>query len=252
MGIPTAVLQQNATVGLTNKLLAHFVARAFVTYESTIADFPRGVALLTGNPVGQKILAAAKSKEGSAEPRKRSRFNLLVMGGSQGARAIDDWAPRAIASVSERLKLEVLHQCGSSNRSAVKELYRKAGITARVVSFIDDMASAYTWTDLVISRSGATTVSELTVMGLPAVLLPYPHHKDLQQAKNAEPMKRAGAAIVLDERSDSWKDMSAAVISFLENDADLLAARHAAANLGRPAAAQIIVDELVALSRGRK
>ncbi|MBW2276783.1 MAG: undecaprenyldiphospho-muramoylpentapeptide beta-N-acetylglucosaminyltransferase, partial [Deltaproteobacteria bacterium] len=183
--LPTAVLEQNATVGLANKILARVVTRAFVTYEETVAAFPGGRAEITGNPIKSSILEAAKKKpkEGGG-----GKVRVLVMGGSQGALAIDTRVPRAMARADLAGRVKVLHQCGADREQEVAASYREAGIEARVVDFIDDTASAYLETDLVVARAGATTISELTVIGLPAVFLPYPHHKDRQQFKNAAPM----------------------------------------------------------------
>ncbi len=246
-GLPIAVLEQNATVGLANRLLARFVDRAFVTYESTAGEFPTGKAQLTGNPVRSSIVAL------SERPRRQGdagRFELLVMGGSQGARTIDQRVPPALALTGLQRRLRVLHQCGGDRREEVERAYAAQGIEARVVPFIDDTASALAAADLVIARAGATTVAELTVMGLPAVLLPYPHHSDRQQEKNAAPMREAGAAVVLDERASGIPELAEAVGGLLADPERLARAAKAARDLGRPDAAQRIVEGLTAVAWG--
>ncbi len=241
IGVPTALLEQNATVGLTNKLLARVVHRAFVSYEETLDAFPSGKAELAGNPVKQSILDAASSptERPSGEP-----VRIVVMGGSQGATAIDERVPKALALLDMSAAIVVTHQCAAGHEPTVEAAYREGGIHAEVVPFIDDMAAAYSGADLVIARSGATTVSELTVMGLPAVLLPYPHHRDRQQHRNAEPMRQRGAAQVLDETLTGVSEMTEAIKRFVCDPSQRKKAAAASAALGRPDAAKTIVDHL--------
>ena len=245
LGIQTALLEQNATVGLTNRLLARFVRRACVSYEETLSCFPKGRAVWTGNPVKASILeAAALSKDASDSVR------LLVMGGSQGASAVDERVPAAVVASGVGGKISVLHQCGKGNEETVRSVYENAGIRAEVVPFIFDTAKAFHEADFVAARSGATTVAELTAMGLPAIFLPYPHHKDRQQERNAAAMKATGAAVVLDEKTDTSAEMADAVRRFVEDDLFRERAAKASAVLGRKDAAVRIVDELFALAGG--
>jgi UDP-N-acetylglucosamine--N-acetylmuramyl-(pentapeptide) pyrophosphoryl-undecaprenol N-acetylglucosamine transferase len=246
--LATAILEQNATVGFSNRAVARLVDRAFVTYEATLAAFPRGRAELTGNPVRRAIL------EARARPRvpRRDRARLFVMGGSQGALAIDTRVPAAVDAAGLSGEVSVLHQCGKGRRDAVAAAYAAIGATAEIVEFVDDTASAYLAADLVVARAGATTVSELTAMGLPAVLLPYPHHADRQQEKNAAPMRAAGAAFVLDEKSTGVDELAAAIGGLVRDAGALAAAAAASAALGRPDAAGRIVDGLERLAEGRR
>jgi UDP-N-acetylglucosamine--N-acetylmuramyl-(pentapeptide) pyrophosphoryl-undecaprenol N-acetylglucosamine transferase len=241
IGLQTALLEQNAAVGLTNKLLARVVQRAFVSYEETVDAFPAGKAELCGNPVKQSILDAALSR---GDKGCNGPMRIVVMGGSQGALAIDERVPTALAGLKAANDFAVTHQCAAGHEKMVEETYRSAGITVEVVPFIDDMAATYAVADLVIARSGATTVSELTVMGLPAVLLPYPHHRDKQQQRNAEPMRRRGAAEVLDENLTGVPEMMAAIEKFVADDGYRKKAAVASASLGRPDAARFIIDHL--------
>jgi UDP-N-acetylglucosamine--N-acetylmuramyl-(pentapeptide) pyrophosphoryl-undecaprenol N-acetylglucosamine transferase len=241
LGLPTALLEQNAAVGVTNRLLARVVHLAFVSYKETLAAFPAGKAELCGNPVKQSILDAALSR---GEKSFDDPVRIVVMGGSQGALAIDERVPKALTGLNVSDDIAVTHQCAAGHEKMVEETYRSGGITVDVVPFIDDMATAYAAADLVIARSGATTVSELTVMGLPAVLLPYPHHKDRQQQRNAQPMRRQGAAEVLDENLTGVPEMMEAIKKFVSDAAYRKKAATASASLGRPDAARTIVDRL--------
>lgn len=247
--IPTALLEQNAAVGLTNKLLSPWVKRAFVSYEETLACFPEGRAVHTGNPVKSSILAAAETPK---ENTRDDRAHMLVMGGSQGSRAVDERIPAAVAEAGLQGKIAVLHQCGRENEEAVRKAYKRAGIDAEVVPFIEDTARAFSWADFAAARSGATTVSELTVMGLPAVFLPYPHHKDKQQEQNATAMKAAGAAVVLDEKTATTKEIADAVRKLALDAKYREQASRAAAMLGRKDAARQIAAELLHLAGAPK
>ncbi len=245
MGKPTAVLEQNALVGMTNRLLARVVDRAFVSYEETLRAFPKGVATLTGNPVKASIVEAAKEKKAR---KNAARVRVTVMGGSQGALAIDERVPRAMSLAGIKDKVVVLHQCGQGREDRVRGTYESAGIEATVVSFIDDTASALFNTDFVVARAGATTISELTVMGLPAILLPYPHHKDRQQEHNADPMRAQGAALVLDEKATGVDELADALRLFAMDDEKRDHAASAARDLGRPDATAAVVDEIFSLA----
>ena len=246
-GVPSAVLEQNAAVGLTNRLLSRIVNRAFVSYEETLAAFPAGRAELTGNPVKKSLLRAVERR---ASDDNGSRTRILVMGGSQGASSINERVPAAISMAGLAGDVTVLHQCGEGREREVAAEYKRRGIEAEVVPFIVDTAGAYSASDFAVTRAGATTISELSAVGLPAVLLPYPHHSDRQQERNAEPMKRAGAAIVLDERVTGVKEMSKAIARFAKDPRFRATAAEASTALGRPDAAERIVDWLERLAAG--
>ncbi|MBN2343615.1 MAG: undecaprenyldiphospho-muramoylpentapeptide beta-N-acetylglucosaminyltransferase [Deltaproteobacteria bacterium] len=239
MGIPTALLEQNATIGLANKILKPVIKHAFVSYEQTVHEFQKGKAEFTGNPVKQQILDAAQ------KPKKKSNtVHILVMGGSQGAKTIDERVPEAIASAKLTRKINVVHQGQPANLTNAQKKYDEAKINAVTTPFIDDTAGAFRTADLVIARSGATTVAELTVMGLPAIFLPYPHHADKQQEKNAAPMRDLGAAIVIDEKTTGVPELTAAIEEMLETPDRLESAASASKKLGRPDAASVIASRL--------
>ena len=245
MGIRTGVLEQNATLGMSNRLLTRVVHRAWVSYAETIDDFPAGRAEHTGNPVKAAILAAAAQPP---EPAEDERVRILVMGGSQGASAIDERVPAALSSERLASRVRVLHQGKAAALSAVQARYAAAGIPATTAAFIEDMAAALHRTDLVICRSGATTVAELTVMGLPAVFLPYPHHADRQQEKNAATLPDAGAALVVDEKPTGIAELEAAIATLVCDPERRAAAASAAKSLGKPDAAEVIATRILQLT----
>lgn len=247
---PTAFLEQNAALGLTNRILARVVDRAFVSYEATLAELPAGKGEVTGNPVSAAVLEAAKRKP--EERRQDDQVHVLVMGGSQGALSIDEKIPKALAR-SGIANLHVCHQCSPGNEAKVQEAYARVGIEAQAVGFIDDTASAYSWADLVVCRSGATTVAEIATVGLPAVFLPYPHHKDDQQRLNAEPLCRVGAAKIVEDKSgESVIDDLARAVGELGRDPETRRrAGEAARSVGRPEAARRIADILFEMAKVR-
>ena len=248
MGIPTAVLEQNATVGLANKIVSKLIRRAFVTYKSTVTAFPAGRVVISGNPVRQQIIDTAKKPKPKAEG---DLVNILVMGGSQGALTIDDRVPAACEMAKLGGQIKVLHQCGKGRENQVEAAYSRGGVEAKAVDFITDTAAKFLNADLVVARAGATTVSELTVMGLPAVFLPYPHHKDKQQEKNAKPMADIGAAIIIDEKTTGPRELSEAISKFVMDEEYRSAASKASRSLGHPDAAKIVVDGLMQLKKNR-
>ncbi|MFH0899623.1 MAG: glycosyltransferase, partial [Pseudomonadota bacterium] len=183
--------------------------------------------------------------EGSEPPLDDGHPRVFCFGGSQGARAVNKlMVDAAIELRAAGMELAIVHQTGKDDCAAVAERYRAAGIGADVREFIDDMASEYARADLVVSRSGATTVAELTIMGRPAILIPFPSAADDHQTSNAAELVAAGAALVL-KQADIDGAKLAAVIGSLAQDPDRLEQMGAAMrSLGRPGAAAAIVDWL--------
>lgn len=195
-GTPLVIHEQNAIVGLTNRLLARFAARVAEGFPGSFARRRRAVHV--GNPIRPEIAAL---------PLPRERFSgrdgplqLFVFGGSQGASALNRLMPAAIAALPVALQPRVLHQSGRRDCEATTDSYRKLGIQADVRAFIDDMAGAYETADLVVSRAGALSVAELAAAGVAAILVPFPAAVDDHQTKNAAWLAQAGAARVVAEQ----------------------------------------------------
>lgn len=185
LGIPVVLHEQNAVPGLTNKVLARLASAQAQAFDKTLPG-----AHTTGNPVRADILALpAPVLPAHAIPR------VLIFGGSQGAQALNQTVPAAIAQSG--VQVDVLHQAGRDQVAATQALYQAAGVQAQVVEFLDDMAQAYQWADLAIGRSGALTVSELAAVGLPAILVPLPIAVDDHQTANGRWLERAGAAEIV-------------------------------------------------------
>ncbi|MDP2792760.1 MAG: undecaprenyldiphospho-muramoylpentapeptide beta-N-acetylglucosaminyltransferase [Sulfurisoma sp.] len=192
-GIPLVLHEQNSVAGLANRVLA-FVADRILT------GFPGALKKgdWVGNPVRTEI---ALLPEPTLRYRERERRgdppHLLVVGGSLGAAALNEAVPRALALLPEGERPEVLHQAGEKHIDSLRDIYSRAGVTANLVPFIEDMAGAYAWADLVICRAGALTVAELAAAGVASVLVPFPHAVDDHQTGNARFLANAGAAILL-------------------------------------------------------
>ncbi|HEX5660674.1 MAG TPA: undecaprenyldiphospho-muramoylpentapeptide beta-N-acetylglucosaminyltransferase [Polyangiales bacterium] len=248
LGVPTALLEQNAGVGLTNRLLARAVDRAYVSFNETVGAFPQGVAQWVGNPVRRNFVDAgnmARMDPAGFEMRAR---RVLVIGGSQGARSLNQLVPEALAQAARAVRgrpLEILHQTGHAMCDAVRARYEELGLNATVTPFIDDMPRAYASAALVIGRAGATSIAEICAIGRPSILIPIPLADD-HQWPNAQALAEAGAALALRERELSAESLGASVAKLMSDPDQRRRMADAARTLGRPDAAAAIVDDLCA------
>ncbi|WP_437929661.1 undecaprenyldiphospho-muramoylpentapeptide beta-N-acetylglucosaminyltransferase [Sorangium sp. So ce291] len=248
LGVPVAILEPNSVLGLSNRLLSPLVDRAYVAFpEATRALRPSSVRLF-GVPLRRAFARAPYA------PRE-GKLSLLVLGGSQGALALNDIVPRAIAQIAQRrergVDLDVVHQTGRDREAAVRSLYAELGLAARarVVPFIDDVAEALAAADVVIARAGASTLAELCAVGRPSILIPYPFAADDHQLKNAQSLERASAAVAI-AQADATEARLAGEIARLAA-APALRARmaDAAAALATPDAAARVAADLLELAR---
>ena len=253
-GRPTMVLEQNARPGFTNRLLSRFVQRVIIAMEAARPFFPARKTLLLGNPVRRSIRERIEAARDAAE-RGRSPDepeHLLVVGGSQGARGINLVMPPLMESLAELgLRPRVRHQTGRLDAQSVREAYTARRLLDQVelYEFIDDMAEAYAWSDLVICRAGATTVSELAVAGRPAILVPFPYAADNHQEANARSLADAGAALVQRESEIRPEGLAATVEGLLTSPEKLRAMGEAALAEARPRAARQVVEVLCSMIR---
>ena len=229
---PLVIHEQNAIAGLTNRLLAPLAQRVLEAFPGT---FHGKHVTHTGNPVRRAIADLPVPEQRFAA--RSGALRLLVLGGSLGARALNEVVPAVLAQLSSHP--EVWHQAGARNLDETLEHYRAAAVTARVEPFIDDMAAAYGWADLVLCRAGALTVAELAAAGVGAVLVPYPHAVDDHQTRNAAYLSDAGAAVVIQQRELSRESLCELFAS-LADRARLLAMARAARGLAQPQAAATV------------
>jgi UDP-N-acetylglucosamine--N-acetylmuramyl-(pentapeptide) pyrophosphoryl-undecaprenol N-acetylglucosamine transferase len=193
---PLIIHEQNAVAGLTNRLLARL---ARVVLQAFPGSFPAHIQTETvGNPVRQDI--AAIDDPVSRFANRDGAIRLLVLGGSQGALALNRTVPQSLALLSPSLRPVVRHQAGQRTLQTAVDAYADTGIKVDVIPFIDDMAEAYAWADIVVCRAGALTVAEIAAAGLAAVFVPFPAAVDDHQTENARPMVEAGAAVLMSEQ----------------------------------------------------
>lgn len=237
-GIPMVLCEQNTVPGITNRMLFPFAKRIYVSFEDTRGKIDPAKKRITGNPVRHQFLAASAIDAGRKEP-----FTILVAGGSQGAHAINLAVMDALPRIRRRPTLRVVHQTGAADLEAVTAAYLKAGIDAEVKAFFQDMASRYGRADLVVCRAGATTVAELTAMGKPALLIPYPFAADNHQELNARAMVDRGAAQMVPERNLTGGDLARRIDRLMASPDQLATMASRSRELGKPDAARAIVDD---------
>ncbi len=241
--IPLVIHEQNAVAGTANRKLAGWAARICQAFPDTFSAQQK--LLTTGNPLRRQLLAAVTDKTQIARPPR-----LLVLGGSLGARAINELVPAALALLEPQLRPEVVHQAGQEHAQATQQLYLQHAVAAKVSPFIDDVAQAYAWADLVVCRAGALTVSELALMGRAALLIPLPQAIDDHQSKNAEFLTRQGAAILLPQQQTTAQDLAAQMQELFSDRQRLLNMAQQAGKLARPQATEQVVQACLEVARG--
>jgi len=234
--IPLLLHEQNAISGLTNRLLVPFATTVMEAFPHSIAP---GRAIHTGNPVRENITSLYGSGE---QPRAlHEPLHILVVGGSLGARALNDVVPQALSQIPADSRPQVWHQTGKKNIEEAKASYEKSGVEARVVPFIDDMAEAYRWADLVICRAGAMTIAELAIAGVASILVPYPFAVDDHQTANAAYLADNDAAIVV-QQNDLSVDVLLAMLKEMSTSR-LQQMAKAARALALPNATRLVADK---------
>jgi UDP-N-acetylglucosamine--N-acetylmuramyl-(pentapeptide) pyrophosphoryl-undecaprenol N-acetylglucosamine transferase len=248
-GTATLVLEQNAVPGLTNRLLSRWVRAAAVNFESTLSFFG-GKGFVAGNPVRAEFLQKVELRRSNFERESPASQapRVLVLGGSQGAHAINLAMVPAIVELRERkIRVEVVHQTGERDVAATRAGYEGAGIPARAEAFLDPVVTEMREAAVVVCRAGATTLAELAALGCPAILVPLPA-TDNHQFKNAEVLSSAGAAVVIEQRHLTASTLADALASLLGNPSRLAAMSRAMRTFAKPDAASRIVDKVLELS----
>ncbi len=241
MRIPTAVQEQNALPGITNKLLGRVAGVVFIAFEEARRFFPAKRVQLIGNPIRRKLMDNYLRSRVAHE-----RFTVLVFGGSLGAKGINSRMIDALAHL-EDLKggLHFVHQTGKKDLETVKQGYAEKGFSAEVLEFIDDMSAAYARAELVICRAGATTLAELTVAKKASLLIPFPFATDNHQEVNAKAMVDSGAALMFRESELDGKKLAEQIRVLSGDPARLKQMEKKAGLLGRPEAAKELADVCV-------
>jgi UDP-N-acetylglucosamine--N-acetylmuramyl-(pentapeptide) pyrophosphoryl-undecaprenol N-acetylglucosamine transferase len=242
--IPTLAFEPNLVPGLANRVVARRVKAAVVHFEETAKYFNN--AKVTGVPVRPEFFSIPP-RPTDAPP------SLLVFGGSQGAAAINAAVIEALPEIkAASSNLKIVHQTGEKELAATEAAYENAGVVAEVSAFITDMPRAFAAADLIVCRSGASTVAEITAAGKPAIVIPFPRAADDHQTKNAQALERVGAAILI-QQSQLTGQVLAKQITSLLNDRPKLAIMSAASKrLAHPNAGREIAEMAAAIAGGRK
>ena len=248
--IPSLIMEQNVAPGAANKLLARVAGAVAVTYQESMPYFPRAKSFLTGNPVRKEILDAKRSNASfETFGLAPDLFTVFVFGGSSGARAINSALIGALEHLLDlKQDIQFLHQSGESDYQGVREAYRRTGFRAMVAPFVFQMPEAYAASDLVISRAGATTLAELTALGKPAILIPYPYAGEHQDA-NARKLEGVGAAMLIRERELSAEALAANIRLLMEDENIRNGMSSQSRVIGKPDAARSVADIALSLVR---
>jgi len=245
--IPTALQEQNAVAGITNRLLGVLVQAAFTAFPEASRFFDRAKVYQLGNPIRRELM------ENYMRPSQvHDKLRLLVFGGSQGAHVLNLRFIEALPHLADlRGRLEITHQTGARDRAAVERGYHAAGFNPDVREFITDMSEAYARADLVVCRAGATTLGELTVCKKPSLLIPFPAAADNHQVMNARSLVDAGAAIMIEEAHLTGEVLAHEIRALLTHPERRESMARAAGRLGSPQAASEIADVCTELVRRR-
>ncbi|MCC6698458.1 MAG: undecaprenyldiphospho-muramoylpentapeptide beta-N-acetylglucosaminyltransferase [Candidatus Hydrogenedentes bacterium] len=247
MGIPTVLHEQNRLLGVTNRILAQKATRVFLSFPETHGEYPKDRSRVVGNPVR----AAFASPRSQTEAREAFGLDpsipvVLVSGGSQGAHSIN----AAMARVVKELRADeaqFIWMTGLPGAAAAHDAASSAAATVKVFPFIDDMAGACAAADLIVGRAGASSTAEIAVLHKPSVLIPYPHATDRHQDHNAKAFEEAGAAVVLTDEECTGDNMTLTLRSLLGDRQRLESMAAASASLAKPAAAENVAEEILAI-----
>ncbi|MEO6696423.1 MAG: undecaprenyldiphospho-muramoylpentapeptide beta-N-acetylglucosaminyltransferase [Gammaproteobacteria bacterium] len=230
--------EQNANAGLTNRWLAPLADKVLEAFPGSLAK--KYHPIHTGNPVRAAITQLPDPEQRLAG--RGGALRLLVLGGSLGAQVLNETLPQALQQLREQCAIEVWHQAGARHIEDAQKHYNDAGVTARITSFIEDMAEAYAWADLVVCRAGALTVAELTCVGLSSILVPYPFAADDHQTANARYLEQQGAACLLAQDKLTPASLAELLKSLCNARQRLLEMAQAARRLARPEAAMRVAE----------
>ena len=247
LGYPLVVHEQNSIAGLANRVLAKVASRVVCGFPSVLSG-----SAWVGNPVRAEIARMPEPAERyeTRDAVEGAPLNLLVLGGSLGATAINDLVPRGLSLLDEEIRPVVVHQAGEKHLDKLQQNYEQAGVRANCVAFIDDMAGAYAWADLVLCRAGALTVAELAVAGVASILVPFPHAVDDHQTGNARFLAERGGAYLLPQ-TELNAERLAGILASIDRPRLLQMAEHARA-LARPLAAAEVARVCEQLAGGDK
>jgi UDP-N-acetylglucosamine--N-acetylmuramyl-(pentapeptide) pyrophosphoryl-undecaprenol N-acetylglucosamine transferase len=248
MSIPTMILEQNSIPGLTNKILGRFVRAVCITYQESISFFPKAKTYLTGNPVRMQILKGDIESAYRLFSLERGLFTIFIFGGSSGAKSINMAIVNALNNMYDlKDKIQFLHQTGIRDYENIRKSYRKTGFKGTITPFIYQMGEAYAVADIVVSRAGATTLAELTALGKPAILIPYPYAAGQHQELNARKLLEMGAAKMIRDSELKGESLANSIREMYTNETMRAEMQRNSRSVGRPEACSKVVDIAMSL-----
>jgi UDP-N-acetylglucosamine--N-acetylmuramyl-(pentapeptide) pyrophosphoryl-undecaprenol N-acetylglucosamine transferase len=248
--VPVFAAEQNTVAGVATRWNARFARRVFLAYEEARAGLGAGArCVVTGNPVRPEILKGDRERALERWELDRGRRTILVLGGSQGARTMNRIVREALERWEPGDSAQVLFQTGEADYEAVRDSCSRIALPVRAVPFLTDVGDAYGAADLVVCRAGASTLAEITALGLPSILIPFPAATDRHQSKNARVLAERGAALCHEEKDLTPETLLEEMRGLLLDDARRRDMGRRARELGRPDAAKRIVEEILAATR---
>jgi UDP-N-acetylglucosamine--N-acetylmuramyl-(pentapeptide) pyrophosphoryl-undecaprenol N-acetylglucosamine transferase len=241
--IPRAICEQNKLPGVTNKILSHFSDRIYVSYKDTNLNAPAEKIRVFGNPVRKEIVKKLQDDAKDTQDKKQA-FTVLILGGSQGAHGLNMAVVDALAHLGRPEKYRFIHQSGTADEPVVAKAYDEKKIAHTTAAFFYDMASLYREADLIICRSGATTIAEVTIAGCAVIFVPFPHAADNHQVFNAKPLVDEGAAEMILESNLSGKTLSERIEFYAGNPDACAKMKDKIRAFGNPDAAGYIVEDV--------
>ncbi len=239
-GVPLIVHEQNAAAGYTNRLLAKLANQILVAYPGVFAG--SSGAKVVGNPVRAEIRSLPVPEE---RFRNQGSLHILIFGGSQGAHALNQLMAQFVKDFPNSEQIEIWHQTGKTDYEEINHLYTQLPVRAKALAFIDDMAAAYGWADLVISRSGALTVAEIAAVGVASILVPFPAAVDNHQWHNALYLSEGGAAQIIAQNEITTSQLSVIINTFIQDRRLLLEKAQKARDLAKPQAAEAVAEVIL-------
>jgi UDP-N-acetylglucosamine--N-acetylmuramyl-(pentapeptide) pyrophosphoryl-undecaprenol N-acetylglucosamine transferase len=231
MRVPLLIHEQNAIAGLTNRLLAPFAVSIMAAFPNAFKESEK--LNITGNPV-RKDIASLPEPEQRFANRDSNILKVLVLGGSLGAKKLNEVIPQALSALGDECQFEIKHQCGERHLADTEAVYKKYKLNVEVLPFINDMAQVYTWADIVICRAGALTIAELAATGIGSILIPFPYAVDDHQTENAKYLSNEGAAILIQEAQLNIENLKERLLKLCHAPEQLLEMAVKARSLSKP------------------
>jgi UDP-N-acetylglucosamine--N-acetylmuramyl-(pentapeptide) pyrophosphoryl-undecaprenol N-acetylglucosamine transferase len=251
MGIPRVIQEQNAIPGMTNRVAGKVAHRIYTSFNGAAAHFPQGRVRCLGNPIRSNIRKALEKVMSVKDGEERSP-RILIFGGSQGARFLNQNVPSLLAKVTQQLgAIDIVHQTGVREEAETRGRYAESQVAAQVLPYLDNMAERYAWADLAICRAGASTLAEVTAVGVPTVLVPFPYAANDHQTANARDVSNAGGGFTVPQTEWNEDTLSNTLCDLFQEPHELTNMAEKARELGGPKAANAIVEDCLVFLRER-